>query len=121
MNYKRILIVDKSEISLNLLKHSVQQIGSDYQIVSAKNGFAALVQLFARRFDLLITAEHLHGVDGLELARLSRRISPGTHIVLLTKHDINRAQARARQQHLTLDGFLSKPFTFTQLSKVVKG
>jgi CheY-like chemotaxis protein len=121
MDYKRILIVDKNEISLNLLSHSVQQIGSDYQIVLAKNGFAALVQLFARRFDLLITAEHLHGINGLELARLSRRISPGTHIVLLTKHDLKQAQAKARQQHLTLDGYLSNPFTFLQLSKVVKG
>jgi CheY-like chemotaxis protein len=121
MDYKRILIVDKNEISLNLLRHSVQQMGSDYQIVSAKNGFAALVQLFARRFDLLITAEHLHGINGLELARLSRRISPGTHIVLLTKHDLKQAQAKARQQHLTLDGYLSNPFTFLQLSKVVKG
>jgi DNA-binding response OmpR family regulator len=121
MSHQRILIVDDNETSLHLLVRSIQEVGQHYEVMTAEDGFAALVELYAYTFDLMITQYNLPQMNGLELAWLAHRIAPTMRIVLITDHDLHDIQVRARRQHLKLDNYLHKPFTLMQLSSVIKG
>jgi CheY-like chemotaxis protein len=121
MNHQRILIVDDNETSLHLLARSIQEVDQHYEVVAAEDGFAALVQLYAHTFDLMITKYNLPQMNGLELAWLAHHIAPKMRIALITGYNLHNIRARARRQHLKLDNYLHKPFTIMQLSNVIKG
>jgi two-component system response regulator YesN len=122
MSYQhRILIVDDNETSLHLLSRSIQEVDHQYEVIMVEDGFAALVELYAHSFALMIAKYNLPQMDGLELARLAHRIAPGMRIALVTNHDLRDIRARAKRQHLKLDNYLHKPFTLMQLSCVIKG
>jgi CheY-like chemotaxis protein len=121
MSYQRILIVDDDETSLHRLARSIQELDQNYEVVAAEDGFAALVDLYAHTFDLMMTNYSLPQMNGLELAGLAHYVAPNMRIVLITDHNLHDIRARARRQHLKLNSYLHKPFTLMQLSNVIKG
>lgn len=119
MSGKRILIVDDHKTFLILLTHALKKLGVGYQIVSASDGFTALAHLKQQSFDLMVTDYNMPGMNGLDLAEAARQMVPNIQIILMSVQDLVEVKAEAQHRQVTLDGYLSKPFTLVQLQKVI--
>lgn len=119
MNDWRILIVDDHKTFLLLLTHALKKLGAGYQVVSASDGFTALAQLKQQSFDLMVTDYNMPGMNGLELALAARQMVPNMQIILMSVQDLVEVKAEAQYRQVTLDGYLSKPFTLGQLKEVI--
>jgi len=116
---KRILIVDDDPDLLFLVAHGVKNLGPDYKVNTASNSMAALEQVQQHNIDLLVTDYMMPDLDGLELIKKVRQISPDTQVVLMTaRHDTG--QMRDNIEDLQLAGFVGKPFTMPGLLKVIQ-
>ncbi len=119
MSGRRILIVDDHKTFLLLLTHALKKLGVGCQVVSASDGFTALAQLKQQSFDLMVTDYNMPGMNGLELAEAARQMVPNIQIILMSVQDLGEVKAEAQHRQITLDGYLSKPFTLVQLQKVI--
>lgn len=119
MNGRRILIVDDHKTFLLLLTQALKKLGVGCQIVSASDGLTALAQLKQHSFDLMVTDYNMPGMNGLELAEAARQMVPNIQILLMSVQDLVEVKAEAQHRQITLDGYLSKPFTLVQLQKVI--
>lgn len=120
MDSKRILIVDDRKILRQLVECDIKKLHLGYQIVLAKDGTTALAELYRQPFDLMITDYNMPDMTGIELAQKVRQILPDMPIVLMTGQDIIETEAEVRRHHLQFDGYLSKPFSLAQLSRVLQ-
>ena len=80
---KRILIVDDEEDIRFVLAQSIELLGSDYQVLTVPDGFAALIRLQEQPFDLVMTDFHMPGMNGLELVEIMAQIAPNLPVVLI--------------------------------------
>ena len=74
----RILIVDDEVPLLTVLSDSLKGMKTEYEIVTATDGLAALEHLEKGPFDLVVTDYGMTGMDGLELLESIRSIRPKT-------------------------------------------
>jgi len=118
MSKKRVLIVDDARDILFLLTQSVKQLGPDYQVSTAMDGFEALEQIRQTKFDLVITDHMMPGLTGLELAQEVRRQSPDTHVMLMSAYDTT--ELRGQAEEMELSGYLGKPFSVPQIIETVQ-
>ncbi len=108
----RILVVDDDTL---LAGELVRQIGrnSGWRARVAGSAMAALAQLEATRFDLILLDVDLPDLDGRELCRLLRRKGVATAIIMLT------AAASDADAVLSLDAgaddYVAKPFSLPLL------
>lgn len=114
MGQKRVLIVDDDEMVSGVLVALTRRLLPDHQIVAAKDGVAAVAELRKQPFDLILTDYDMPRMNGLDLARVARRISPGVPVVLITgsysyREDLDETGSAP------LAGFLAKPFSMTEL------
>ncbi|MFN8458969.1 MAG: response regulator [Anaerolineae bacterium] len=118
MNPKRILLADDDELSLQLLKIFFDRMIPGYQITTVKDGAEALAQLLQHPFDLILTDYHMPRVNGLELARSARRISPNIPVILMS--GCTYADLEIQDCSINLNGFLAKPFTVLDLKQLLQ-
>lgn len=104
----RILIVDDDELLLELLQFKLEARG--YEVVSARDGEAALQQVVAEPPDLIVLDMMMPGIDGLVVLQRLKQ-SPETAaipVVMLTarkqQDDIVRALKLGAREYLV------KPF-----------
>ncbi len=110
----RVLVVDDSKISVNILTENLSAFG--YEAASACSGAEALGMLndpeTDRTFDLVIADWKMPGMDGLELSRRIRE-NAGPHseaprILMVTA--FGREEVKEQALKAGLRGFLIKPF-----------
>ncbi len=118
MRKKHVLIVDDAKDILFLLMHSVKRLGPEYEVSTATDAETALAQIQKQKFDLVITDYMMPGMTGIDLARVVRKLSPETQVVLMTAHDTRGM--RDTVETLKLSGFLGKPFTVSEILEVVQ-
>ena len=109
---KRILIVDDEENVRFFLAENLALFDPACEIETASSGYAALSQLVAEPFDLLITDLRLSGMSGLDLIRRARQISPRTRTILITAYGSSLIEAEAH--HLHAHHYITKPFCIEQ-------
>lgn len=82
-----VLLADDEESVLEILKRSIhwQEMGVD-TLLTASDGGEALEQFGHGKIDLLITDIRMPRMDGIELIRKVKDISPDTHYILLTAY-----------------------------------
>lgn len=112
-----VLVVDDEPIMRAAVAESLQQMGDKYSIDLASSGGEALSKIQSGSYSLLLTDSEMHDMNGLRLARLARRLSPDTRIVLMA--DQRRSGMRESAIRDGLDGFLDKPFTMNQIRTAV--
>jgi len=119
MKPKRILIVDDEKTVCDLLKETLAAAYPNFEISIAENGTEAFEQAHQRPFDLIFTDYSMPGLNGLELARSVRDISPNTHVVLMS--GTNKVTIQNDPYYtIDLDGFIFKPFGITQILDITK-
>ena len=121
MNHKKILIVDDDKEFLELLRIALRICCPDCQIESTLNSSTALNLLHqanqAQPIDLILIDYSMPQMDGLELARVVRKIRPQTRIVLMSA---NRAGLESEADSLSFDDYLVKPFPLGELAKILQ-
>lgn len=113
---KRILCVDDDIRILKSLEGMLGKLGHDVTTVSS--GAEAINRIAAGQYDVVITDLGMPNVDGREVARSTKRLSPHTRVVLFT----GWADRLAIEGDLPegVDRVLGKPITKDQLQKAIQ-
>jgi CheY-like chemotaxis protein len=117
-NKKRILIVDDEKKVAFFLQESLEDLGENYQVISAETAEAALQEIESQPFDLIITDLRMPDINGLELMQRVRAISPETRMILITAYGSDEVEAEARR--LQAYSYFTKPFHIEDFMETVQ-
>jgi putative two-component system response regulator len=114
----RILIVDDEEISLDVLRMSLE--GSGHEVESARSGIEAMSLLAQGERNLVISDWEMVGMNGLDLCRQVRGQENGsyTYFILLTARQ--RSASIVEGLAAGADDFISKPFDPDELAARIR-
>lgn len=113
MQARRVLIVDDDPTTVAGLVANLEYLGDGFIIESADSGERALEKVQKSEYALVITDLFMPGIDGWELIKKIRIISPRTRLILITAYPPEDFEHRADE--LNIDHFLTKPFPTRQL------
>ncbi len=107
----RILLVDDEEDIRDVLTIALEDIG--YDVTTAENGMEALEKFDTADFPLVLTDIKMPGMDGIELLKKIKQISPDTEIIMVTGHgDMDLAIESFRNEAVE---FITKPVDINTL------
>lgn len=113
----RILVVEDDSGTRELLRELLLEEG--HKVRMARNGKEALEWVTKETFDLVLTDLGMPEMDGIELLKTLRRISPDMRVIVVTgRADL---EARARAKSPGAYDYVTKPFhPYTILEKVAR-
>ncbi|HTZ17291.1 MAG TPA: response regulator [Dissulfurispiraceae bacterium] len=108
---KRILIVDDSE----LIRQSLEKVFCRYpvEVFLAADGNSAIAESHAHFYDLCLLDICLPDIDGMEVIRHIKSLSPATKIAIMTVPPINVDHAGFMM--MEADYFIEKPFELSEI------
>jgi twitching motility two-component system response regulator PilG len=116
-NTYKIVCVDDSPTILKEISHFLDD--ESFSVFTIKDSIKALMQIVRLKPDLVLLDVNMAGIDGYELCRLLRNHSlfKNTPIVMVTGNTgiIDRVKAK----FVGASGYLTKPFTQSELLKMV--
>lgn len=114
---KKILIVDDSKWELEIMANYLSNCG--YQIMTASNGWEAMVMIYRNPPDVVITDWLMPKMGGLDICRQLRKNLKTAKIpvILCTSNDRKVDQFWAKKQGVT--EYLIKPWAKSELMKTV--
>ncbi len=112
----RVLVVDDELRMAGLLKRGLEEDG--YAVDVANTGPDALWQATEFRYDALVLDVMLPGMDGIEVCRRLREQGHWVPVLMLTARDT--VDDRVRGLDVGADDYLTKPFSFAELSARVR-
>jgi len=115
MDAERILVVDDSEVTLEVLERNLTTAG--YSVTCATRAAMALDLLDSQPFDLLVTDLKMPGMGGMELARRARERCPDLPCMMITGYATVPGAVEALRSGVA--EYLAKPFTKGELCKAV--
>jgi len=104
MDYK-ILIVEDDEKTRQILEEILSE---EYSTTAVADGESALYALSKENYALLITDLRLPGIDGMEVIKRMKEISPDTISIILTGYGTIEGAVRAMKEGAY--NYLTKPF-----------
>lgn len=115
---KRILIVDDSPVVLAMLEDALGGMG--YATVAAVDGQAALRQVEAHKFDLILTDLSMPVMDGIAFVKAAKQLPncKFVPIVFLSSEEDEAKIAEAKKAGAST--FLRKPFKENQLRTILQ-
>ena len=117
MDLKRVLFVDDEESILAGLRNLLRKQRNRWDMVFAVGGEAALVELAAGPFDVIVSDMRMPGMDGATLLERVKQEHPMTARIVLSGHAERDAVMRAIP---VTHQFLSKPCDADTLRSVVE-
>jgi DNA-binding response OmpR family regulator len=113
---QRLLIVEDDRNACDALAELMESEG--YRVTTAADGSAALAELSAHTFGVVITDLQMPRMGGLQLLRemRARKLSPS--IIVMTARGTEAAEQQARQ--LGAIGFVHKPVDLGELIALVQ-
>lgn len=114
---KRILFVDDEPKILEGLQRMLRSQRREWDMTFAIGPKAALVELAAVPFDVVVTDMRMPGMDGAELLAEVKRLYPGTVRIILSGYSNSEAATRSTQ---VAHQFLSKPCSADLLKDAVQ-
>ncbi|MET0515939.1 MAG: response regulator, partial [Nitrospiraceae bacterium] len=79
-NGKRLLLIEDDHDIRRLLRDLFTQEG--YHVCEARDGSEALVEMDKRRFDVVLSDDHMPRMDGLTFLDISTHLCPETPVIL---------------------------------------
>lgn len=117
MTRHKILIVDDDK-NIRLLLSQCLEENEDYEVTSAVDGEHALAKVDEESFDLVLLDMKLPGMDGLQVLRRLRALSPDQLVIVITAHGTIETAVEAMK--LGAVDYLQKPFTPDEIRAIVK-
>lgn len=111
----RILLVEDDPDTLEVLESVL--CGSGYQVEAVRNGVRALAALDQGRYDALILALGVSGMEGFALLRQVRQKDPHLPVILITGETLKESDLLVIRREA--QDFLMKPFGKAELRYVV--
>jgi CheY-like chemotaxis protein len=106
---KRILVIDDDPIVREIICVSLEFLG--YETIMAENGEVG-VEIFRREKPLIVFTDLMFpGMDGTQVIKAVRSLHPQTFIVAVSGQSSPKVSS---------DAILSKPFTHSELKKVLE-
>lgn len=105
----RLLIVDDQEGIAEMIERALN--GYECECVAVGDGESALREIRAGKFDLIFLDIILPGINGIEVLKEIKRISPETPVVLMTGYFDGQLLNEASRVGIV--SFLRKPIDFT--------
>jgi CheY-like chemotaxis protein len=112
-----IVVADDNPRVVDLYVDVLAELG--HVVHAFPEGETALDAVATLRPDLLIVDRRMPGLDGLEVARRARTLSPDLLILMITASP--GAQTAGEAATAGVDRFLSKPCTLEQFTEAVAG
>jgi len=113
---KRILIVEDEPLLLQGLEKVLRTAVTE--VVTAKTGEAALSQISSSPCHLCFLDVFLPDMDGTELLKKIRDISPRTKVIMMTAGLMNTAMTETIEKYAHM--FITKPFDLLQVRMLAK-
>jgi len=109
---KRILVVDDESIVRDSYELALVEAGYDVRTVAS--GRDAIQACRTERFDVILADLKMPDMDGLEVARVVSRESPGVRVVIITGYPSRESAEQAAR--IGVSDYLEKPLSPERLS-----
>ncbi len=113
----KILIIDDDEAVLEACSRALQQNGG-YEIKALSDGNAALHEIKAREYDLILCDLNMDELGGLDLLKEAKLFAPETPFVIFSGHGNIETAVNAMKEGAF--DFIEKPFKKERLKVVVE-
>jgi len=111
-----ILLVDDEPNILKTVTIGLEAAG--YAVTAFLNPLQAVEAMREHVFDLAFFDLKMQPIDGLQLLREARRLSPETTAIIMTAH--GSVDSAVEAMKLGAHDYLQKPFEFTELQHFVE-
>jgi DNA-binding NtrC family response regulator len=115
-NSAKILIVDDEKIALKNLEHVMKKEG--YEVTATQSGQNALKFLDEQQFDVVLTDLKMEKVDGMQILKRCRELSPDTEVIMITGFATLESAVQTMKHGAFY--YIAKPFKLDEVRKVVK-
>ena len=112
----RILVVDDEQSMRDFLAIMLKKEGHD--VAAAENGTQALKALQTEIFDLVITDVIMPKVDGIEVLRTIKEVSPETVVIVITA--FATADTAVEAMKLGAYDYITKPFKVDEIKLIIQ-
>lgn len=113
----RILLIEDNQTMREGMSLILRKQG--LEVVETDNGNSAMELLQKQPVTLVVTDYKMQGIDGLEVLKRVKRLSPATEVILITAYGTIELAVEA-MQHGALD-FITKPFSHKEFKLKVTG
>jgi two-component system response regulator PilR (NtrC family) len=111
----RILVIDDEQGMRDFLSIMLKKEG--YEVIAAGNGEHALKAIHTEIYDLVITDVKMPRVDGIEVLRTIKEVSPETVVIVITAFATTDAAVQAINWRLRLH---HQPFKVDEIKLIIK-
>ncbi len=108
---QKALVVDDDRLTLDLMEYQLKEEG--FEVLTADTGAKGLEHAKAEEFDVVLTDLNLPDINGIEMVRQSKMISPETEIIIVTGYD--KAEKAIEATRVGAFGYIVKPVNFEEL------
>lgn len=112
-----VACIDDSPTVLNSIKHFLDE--STFSVVMINDPVKALMQILRSKPDLILLDVEMPNLDGYELCSLLRRHSAFKNIPIIMVTGRTGLIDRAKAKMVRASGYLTKPFSQSDLLKMV--
>jgi two-component system chemotaxis response regulator CheY len=116
---KNILVVEDSASTRSLVKTIIEDLGEEFYVYEASNGFEALKALPSEKFDLIITDINMPDINGLELINFIKTSELYKDIPIIIISTERSEEDRRRGISLGAEAYITKPFEAEELKETV--
>ena len=91
----RALVIDDDKVTLDLFTFELRSEG--FEVTTAESGAKGLEFVRENEFEVILTDLNLPDINGIEMVKLSKEISPQTEIIVVTGFDSTEKAVEAIQ------------------------
>ena len=107
----KALVIDDDKSSLDLLKFHLNSEG--FEVMPAETGKKGLEYARQNEYDIILTDLNMPDINGIEMVRQCKEISPETEIIMVTGDD--SAEKAIEATRVGAFGYIVKPVDFDEL------
>src|SRR6202158_1843497 len=112
----RVLVVDDEKSMRDLLSITLEKEG--YDVLTAAGGEPAIEALHRESVDAVITDLRMPKVEGLQVLRVAREISPDTTVIVITA--VASTETAVEAMKLGAYDYITKPFKLDEVNLIVR-
>jgi DNA-binding NtrC family response regulator len=116
MDQPKILVIDDEQAAVRNVQHILSKEGCE--VIATQSGQNALKLLEQHRFDLVLTDLRMPNVDGMEILRRAKEISPDTEVIMITGYATVSSAISAMK--MGAYHYVIKPYKIDEVRKVVR-